>query len=292
LLDAAQTEGLATVSEVSEGGSVLELLLTNEGTLPLFLLDGEELVGAKQNRIVNLSMLVPPETRHTIPVSCVEAGRWNYTSREFEHSDRVLFSRGRARKSADVTRNLAAAGERRTDQSAVWDDVACAMEDFAVSSGTGAVADLYSQRAGSLDELVDALTGEAGALKDGALGAVFLIAGEVQGLELFDHPATWQSLMGKVLRGYAVDALRAPPEAANEDRPNNELCLFRAEEFIESVAAADVRDYPATGEGADLRLVDETVTGGALQARGRLIHLCAFTAPEGAESDAPAGASD
>jgi hypothetical protein len=40
--------------------------------------DGEQLVGAKQNRILNMTVLVAAETEVTIPVSCVERGRWGY----------------------------------------------------------------------------------------------------------------------------------------------------------------------------------------------------------------------
>jgi hypothetical protein len=133
LLSVAQADGLATVSEVSESGTVPELLLANAGSLALFLLDGEELIGAKQNRIVNLSILIPAESTHTIPVSCVEAGRWDYRSRDFASSDRVFFSRGRARKAADVTEHLSEAGYRGTNQSAVWDDVSDALADFDIS---------------------------------------------------------------------------------------------------------------------------------------------------------------
>ena len=50
--------GLAEVTEVDEQGRVSELLVKNNGGLPLLILDGEELVGAKQNRILNTSILV------------------------------------------------------------------------------------------------------------------------------------------------------------------------------------------------------------------------------------------
>ena len=59
LLDEAVRQGLARVTEVSAAGSVPELKLVNDADRPVLLLDGEELVGAKQNRIVNLSILVP-----------------------------------------------------------------------------------------------------------------------------------------------------------------------------------------------------------------------------------------
>ncbi|MCB1843890.1 MAG: hypothetical protein KDI09_13080, partial [Halioglobus sp.] len=126
-LDEAQARGLATVTEVSESGSVPTLLLDNAADTALFLLDGEELVGAKQNRILNLSLLVPARTSLHIPVSCVEQGRWSRRTRDFSSSDRTLFSKGRARKAARVSENLRTSGARDSDQSEVWDDIALKM---------------------------------------------------------------------------------------------------------------------------------------------------------------------
>ena len=48
------------------------------------ILDGEVLVGAKQNRVANLSIMLPPATDTVIPVSCVEACRWSYASDNFQ----------------------------------------------------------------------------------------------------------------------------------------------------------------------------------------------------------------
>ncbi len=76
LLDDVLEDGCAQVSEVSESGSVPELRFVNNCTASVLLLDGEELIGAKQNRILNLTVLVPAKTEMVIPVSCVEQGRW------------------------------------------------------------------------------------------------------------------------------------------------------------------------------------------------------------------------
>jgi hypothetical protein len=62
------------ITEVDDEGSVPELRVTNLGGLPVLLLDGEQLVGAKQNRILNMTVLVAGSTEVTIPVSCVERG--------------------------------------------------------------------------------------------------------------------------------------------------------------------------------------------------------------------------
>lgn len=67
--------GTVKVTEVSAAGHVPELRVKNSGATPVLILDGEELVGAKQNRIVNVTVLVPPHSEIVIPVSCIEAGR-------------------------------------------------------------------------------------------------------------------------------------------------------------------------------------------------------------------------
>ena len=70
-LDEAMATGRFHVTEVSEAGHVPELRVRNDLDRPVLLLDGEELVGAKQNRVVNLTILVGAQSTLTIPVSCV-----------------------------------------------------------------------------------------------------------------------------------------------------------------------------------------------------------------------------
>ncbi len=95
-LDEALEAGSAQVSEVSEDGSVPELSFANLGDKPVLLIEGEELIGAKQNRTLNVSILAPAGKTIPIPVSCVERGRWGYSNdRMFHRSDRSHFARGR-----------------------------------------------------------------------------------------------------------------------------------------------------------------------------------------------------
>jgi hypothetical protein len=77
----------ARVTEVSEAGSVPFLKVANRADRPHLLLDGEELLGAKQNCILNTTVLVDAHTEVTIPVSCVEQGRWGYRGRQFRPGD-------------------------------------------------------------------------------------------------------------------------------------------------------------------------------------------------------------
>ena len=73
----------------------------------MLLLDGEELVGAKQNRVLNLTILAPARQAITIPVSCVEAGRWHAESDAFRPAGHVMYSRARAAKASQVSFDMA-----------------------------------------------------------------------------------------------------------------------------------------------------------------------------------------
>src|SRR5687768_9034110 len=91
-LDEGLAIGDVDVTEISEQGSVPELRVVNRGRQALLVLDGEELVGAKQNRVVNLTIMVPAEFELRIPVSCVEAGRWRHRSRSFSSAPRTQYA--------------------------------------------------------------------------------------------------------------------------------------------------------------------------------------------------------
>lgn len=276
-LDEAQAGGLATVTEVDESGSVPTLLLENAADSALFLLDGEELVGAKQNRILNLTLLVPAKSRLHIPVSCVEAGRWSHRTRDFSASDRTLFSKGRARKAARVSENLRTAGSRQSNQAEVWDDIAFKMSNMKVASGTDAIADAYEHFSIPVDEYVGAF-----AVQTNQVGACFAINGRIRGMELFDASDTCSKLMPKLVRSYALDAI--------EERQDRVASGTRSvQDFLRDLAAAPIDSFDALGEGEDLRVRAADMAGGALVARDRVIHLCSFEQASEAGAEEPSG---
>jgi len=286
-LEEALGANLATVSETSEGGTVPQLKFENRASKPILLLDGEQLVGAKQNRVLNLTILAPAGATITIPVSCVEAGRWRYDSPTFNASNQVHFARGRANKAADVSVSLRNNRGRYSNQSRVWDDINVKMNRLQCESNSAAMDDIYQQREAMLrdyDGLGEPVepapgarvmpTGEElqenfGAAR-GQVGAVFAIGGRITGVELFDHPATLARVLPKLVRSYAIDAL----EEQGEEVTTAEQAQARV--FLDSVATAPVESYDALGEGHDLRLHAEGLAGGALEAGERLVHLCAF----------------
>ena len=119
-----------------------------EGRSAVLLLDGEELVGAKQNRVLNLTILAPAQRTTVVPVSCVESGRWRHVSRGFSSAPRAQFAEGRAAKMRQVTASLLSTGERRSDQGAVWDLIAEKAERLEARSDTSAMSAMFEKLTG------------------------------------------------------------------------------------------------------------------------------------------------
>ena len=260
----ALTAGTLTITEVSEGGSVPELLAVNQGQQMLLLLDGEELVGAKQNRILNTTL--PAQSKTRIPVSCVEQGRWRHVSHEFapgSYSPAKL----RARKSRDVSRNLATVGEARSDQGGVWEEVAANMCAAAVPSPTMAMHDVVDQRRDSLTGFIEAMRYPAE-----ARGIMAAIGGHFVVMDLFDKPATLERIWARLVTGYAMDAIVWNREADK----GKQFTAKGATALLEHVGEVECRAFPSVGLGQDWRFEAPDVLGQALVAEGESVHLCVF----------------
>jgi hypothetical protein len=278
-LDEALEQKCSVITEVSEGGSVPELKFVNSGDKRVFLLDGEELIGAKQNRILNLSILVAAGKTLIIPVSCVEAGRWSHRSRQFASAPRAHYAEGRARKMAQVSASMRSSGQRRSDQAEVWRDISEKSAKFRVSSETSAAGAIFEQEATRLEDYVLAFS-----VLEGQAGAVFAIDGRVAGLELFDSAETLRKLLPKLLRSYGLDALdRSMSKPSGQE---TQCTSTEAQAFLNRVTTAKAEEFPAIGEGQDIRLAGRNLTGAALAADGRIIHLSAFAIGNGPEQDA------
>ncbi len=270
LRDAIQA-GTASVREISRDGSVPELMLENSGRQSVLVLDGEELIGAKQNRTANVTILAPAGKTLRIPVACVEAGRWHDQGREFASSEQVHFSRGRAARMASVSGSLRRTGSRQADQAEVWDEIADKCVRMSVQAPTSAMLDVFETHRTRVEDYVGAFRAEPE-----QTGAVFAIGDKVEGLELFDCPQTLAEMLPKLIRSYAIDAVesigshRCNPSAEN------------ASAFLSRLRSGEFETYTAVGEGTEVRSSAPGVIAGGLVAEGRVVHLAAFSAPTGA----------
>lgn len=275
-LDESLALGLVEITEVSDAGSVPELRVANRGDRPTLIVDGEELVGAKQNRIVNLSILIPALAKLTIPVSCVEAGRWSARSRAFAAAPRTQYATGRAKRMAQVSDAMLSHGGRHADQADIWNDIALKSERMNARSETGAMDALFLDHASFIEKAVETF---GAAPKQ--TGALFAVSGRLLGFDLFDRPSTLRKLLPKLVRAAAVDALdtAVPPSASAKpaaDKRKKSTLWAEADQFFAALSSAPAISAPAIGQGEDVRISAPGLTAAALVDGNAVIHLSAF----------------
>lgn len=254
------------ITEVGRGGSVPELQLVNEGDYRVLILDGEMLIGAKQNRVLNITILAPGKSRISVPVSCVEAGRWHDVSREFSASMEVMYAGGRARKMEQVNLNLEVMGAPMADQSSVWSHLAGKASRMRAQSPTSDMKEIYERYQKSISDYEKEFSPVPG-----QVGAIFALGDQLVGLELFEHPEILSEYLPRLVRSNALDALELP-----EKGPEPPAADATAE-FLRDLDRADFRTYPGNfGEGESYRIDGPRVSGAALVADDRVIHLSAF----------------
>jgi hypothetical protein len=231
-------------------------------------------VGARQNRIVNLTIMVPARQTLTIPVSCVEVGRWRHDSAGFTPAPRAQYAKARGDKMRHVTASLRFEGTRHADQQAIWEDIAAKASRLDAASDTGAMSANFERHATPIEAYAGAIP-----VVDGQTGAVFAVDGVVKGLDLFDSAETLRKILPKLVRSYAADAIES------RRRPARNASAKHAAAFLDAVGAAEPQSFPAVGAGVDLRFESNAVTGGALAVDNSIVHLAAFAVrrrmPEG-----------
>ncbi|HPL68315.1 MAG TPA: hypothetical protein PLG94_17400 [Smithellaceae bacterium] len=265
----AMEKQLLTVTEVTEGGTVPELKVVNRAEKPVLLLDGEELSGAKQNRVLNTTILLKEISETVIPVSCTEHGRWSYQSAQFEESGHIMSAKLRRVKNASVHENLKSAHSFRSDQGAVWDEIAVQAHINKVSPVTGAMKDVLEARQEDMDAFIEHLP-----IVADQVGVVVLVNGEVVGLDKVSRAASFSVLQPKLLRSYVMDALTEKPRKARET-PRE-----KADVFLKRIIQCGEQIFDSVGYGRDYRYEGRKIVGSALVHEGAAIHMAFFQITE------------
>ncbi len=253
--------GSMLVEEMSEGGSVPNLLVTNQGDQRVLLLEGEELRGAKQNRVLNTSVLIAAHSKTTIPVSCVEQGRWRYRSRHFVpsefHSSHLL----RRHLKQSVSESLMAGRGHRSDQMAVWGEITRQMTVLGSSSETAAMADTYESKRDRLDEFRERI-----AYVEGATGVAVAMGRHVVARDLFDKPSTCRKVWDRLLTGVVLSAL----EAESSDQLAAPADVL---ELLAQLRSIGWKQTSAVGDGQEFRSdVDSQIHASALVFGESVLH--------------------
>lgn len=273
------TEALGTgtlvVTEVDSGGSVPELRARNDGSAGVLILDGEELAGAKQNRVLNTSVFLKSETEIVIPVSCTERGRWGYVSERFSDSGHVAAQKVRRTAHESVTTSVRADGGFKSNQGQVWAEVDKLQSRHKVVSQTAAMRDVYVQREQHLRSRQVEFS-----VQEGQIGVFALLGGKVTGFDVVATPTVYSHLHDRLVSSYALDALVDSDGAGADD-------LRTAKEFIVSLGSARSTVHESPGDGMSHRFTGPGFVGSTLVADDVPLHAVFFGVDSATERPLP-----
>jgi hypothetical protein len=253
------------IAEV-DGGRVPQVKISNLSKHVLFLMAGEILDGARQDRILAADVLLNPGTKDLLaPVFCVEQGRWTYSSPTFSSKANL----------GTVALRSQAMAQAPAAQSRIWSEVQAQNDKLAVASGTGAYQAAYDKK-----ENQEAIAGferkmsEELRLAEDTVGVVIGLGGRVVSADVFANAYLFKKQWPKILKSSALSALRAgkPGQMGQKD----------AADFLKGLAGKEYRRKAALDLGFELEASDSAVLAKALVHKEAVIHFAAFPQDENA----------
>ncbi|HUU54432.1 MAG TPA: DUF6569 family protein [Armatimonadota bacterium] len=185
-LDEAMDRGVLAIRELKPA-EVNRVRLVSTAKEPIFVMGGEMLTGAKQDRIMGDDMIVSPGADLTVPVFCVEHGRWVAKSDSFTSAAFMATSEVRKARAA-------------ADQGGVWNQVAAEQERLEAPSESGALRSIQDS-----EEVQERMRPYRRALSDfprdigKARGVVACVGDEIVAADLFGSRALFMQLGPRLL---------------------------------------------------------------------------------------------
>ncbi len=269
----ALSEGFVEAKELGGGGSVNTIAVVNHSPHFVFLMDGDILAGAKQNRVINTSVLLAPASKTEVPVSCVEAGRWQHASSAFRGTDYTAPSAMRAQKADHVRTHLRTRNSFEADQRTIWQSVHDYQTLFRVASSTSNLSDVYDQREREFTGLLSAFT-----VDPQANGLAVFFGKQLAGIDIFNRKDVYAEYFPKLLRGAAMEA------GTHHARPvhlGEAEARYRTLEALDMLEVLEREERPGVGTGRDRRFDGDAIAGFELMYEHHLIHAGVFAKKKG-----------
>ncbi len=242
--------------------------IDNRSEQRLLLLDGEEILGAMQNRIAASTALIEVHSSLHLPTVCVEQDRW-----ETADSGKSFFS-GRSLSYPTLRAILAerpgpAVPAAESGQEAVWSEIQRKLKTTRVTSFTSSMHDVYEK----LNDDINRYLEDTKAIGE-ASGLLACVANRCLAVDLFGSVETYTMFKDKLLKSYALDAIehRDQPTAIPPELP---LSIFSdldrsRRELIPGIGLGN--QYHIEGRRFRARIL--TAPDGS--AAEPLVHLAAF----------------
>jgi hypothetical protein len=257
-LKTAIEKGLVVIKEKDEG-NVNTVVIKNKGNSTIFVMAGEIVKGAKQDRMIENDLLIPPGSKWIeVAVYCTEHGRWHGISKEFAAAD------------INVSPSVRANARKAKSQTEVWAKVAENQQDvMGGTSETGAFAHIYDSKCyqdkrNTYYKKLKDLPSQHPSMK----GALICVGDEILCVDLFGSHTILADLWPKLLESYIVEAMRGSDKGS--------VSLSEAKRFVDEFRKVDLEEIYTPGTGDLYEIGSYDGQGSALIYKGILVHTDLF----------------
>jgi len=225
----------------------------NYGDTPVLMLDGEEITGSLQNRIIADSTFVRSRTTCSIPVICAEEGRWNELG---------TFKTGYC-SYPGIRAILSRHGKGENGvQRKVWKEIERKLTVTTTLSTTSSMHDIYN----NLDDEVTRYVEDFSGLDHSTIGFIGVAGSSILGCDIFSDSNTYRHFEHKLVRSYALDAIEHRKPAGGKVDIN---------EFLQDIRnSLERKKFPK--KGYHFTLKGQSFSGQGINYQNRIIHLSAF----------------
>jgi len=234
-LETALQENAAEVGEVSEHGEVSRIRLKNRGEKPVLIPQGEMVYGARQDRVVLVSVVVEGFAEAILNVNCVEESRWTYESRGFSAGE---YSHPELRRK--IMSTLVADEDLQVEdlQACVWDEVSMFREKHGCQDSSSSLQKGMKSKQEELNRELKPI-----ALPQNSSGVLVMYGEKLLGMDLFDSARTFRQFEKKLLQSYQFEAL----SSAGRDSKTDTAC---AESVLREILENDeeLSEHPLNPE--------------------------------------------
>lgn len=259
-LEDALNTGKFLIKEVNVFGEVPVLKVINGLSEEVFILDGEELKGGKQNRVVNTSILVKRRSQINIPVSCTEERRWHYISDDFKDPE-IIPLEVRRIKNFGVLENLVYNREYSSEQLLIWDNIERISREYDVESETSAMRDIYEKVKKDLEDKIRCFP-----YVEGQNGILVLRDSVFEGMDIITLNSAYKKLHYKLIKSYIFKGF-------DKIKRDNVVIKKDLNEILKEFSKLEPLKFKSVGLGWDLRYSSEEYIGSILTYRKNPIHI-------------------
>jgi hypothetical protein len=261
-LDEALEKGTLTITECGEGGIVQIVNVENRGECGVIILEAEEIVGAKQNRVTSTTVIIAAHSTVKVPCSCVERGRWSYISDQFRSGNSIYRARSRSIQKASVNESLRREGIAVSNQGEVWKETDRCLHEAGVQSSTSSFQDARAHVSHHIEKFVRSIHPV-----DRQTGALFYRKRGVIGAEFLGNPELFAKCIEKIIRSFAYEVISEP--SLNGTSPEI------AKDWWAKVLDSSFIEHRSVGLGQTVR-AEGDILGSGLRYGEVMIHFSGF----------------